>query len=172
MSSSISVNRTVRHIKKPVFLHSECSVTMISEEQYKAFILPIDAEWSRRIRPFGIHFCGQDPHRFAPLFAALPNLDFLDVGWGGAIKVLREHLPNTFLNIRLSPVEIVDQSPEQIRATIMRLVADSANPALTGVCCINMDDRIRDDQVTAIFEAVQQLRVEAEGRPHKLAPRM
>lgn len=157
-TSSIAVNRTVRHIKEPVFLHSECSVTMISDDQYEEFIMPVDAEWSQRIRPFGIHFCGQDPHRFAKSFAKLPQLDFLDVGWGGDLKVLREHLPNTFLNIRLSPVEIVDQTPEDIRATITRLVNDSANPALTGVCCINMDDRVSDEQVSAIFETVHDLR--------------
>ena len=31
-TSSISVNRNVRHFDRPVFLHSECSHTMISEE--------------------------------------------------------------------------------------------------------------------------------------------
>ena len=64
-TSSISVNRIVRHFSEPVFLHSECSNTMISTEDYERFILPIDMEWSRRHRPFGIHHCGRDPHRFA-----------------------------------------------------------------------------------------------------------
>ncbi len=157
-SSSISVNRTVRHFEKTVYLHSECSVTMISEEQYKEFILPIDIEWSKRNRPYGIHFCGTDPHRFATNFSKIPHLDFLDVGWGGDLKVLRQHLPDTFLNIRLSPVEIVEQTPEQIRTTIIKLVNESGNPALTGVCCINMDDKVTDEQVSTIFETVFELR--------------
>jgi len=157
-SSSIAVNRTVRHIEKPVFLHSECSVTMISEEQYEEFILPVDMEWSKRIRPYGIHFCGQDPDRFAKSFSKIPHLEFLDVGWGGDVKILREHLPNTFLNIRLSPVEIVNQTPDQIRTTITSLVTDSGNPNLSGVCCINMDDKVSDSQVSAIFETVKELR--------------
>ncbi len=157
-TSSIAVNRTVRHIPKPVFLHSECSVTMISGEQYDEFILPIDLKWCRKNRPYGIHFCGNDPHRFATNFAKLPHLDFLDVGWGGAIKILRQHLPNTFLNIRLSPVEIVKQTPEQIRTVISNLVMDSGNPYLTGVCCINMDDQVSYAQVDAIFETIFELR--------------
>ena len=33
-----------------VFLHSECSVTMILEEQYEDFIMPIDMEWSKNNR--------------------------------------------------------------------------------------------------------------------------
>lgn len=157
-TSSISVNRNVRHFARPVFLHSECSHTMISEAFYEQFLMPLDATWSERHRPFGIHYCGPDPHRYADVFAKLPHLDFLDVGWGGDVAVLRKSLPNTFLNLRLSPVEMVRQSVEEIRSTIIRLAGDSANPRLTGICCINMDDTVTDDKVTAIFETVAHLR--------------
>ena len=73
-------------------------------------------------RPFGIHYCGKDPHRYAEVFARLPHLDFLDVGWGGDVARLRQALPNTFLNIRYSPTEIVKQTPDEIRQTVRRLV--------------------------------------------------
>jgi hypothetical protein len=159
-TSSISVNRTVRLFDKSVFLHSECSLTMISVDDYRRFLFPIDKMWSSEKRPFGIHFCGADPHRFAEVFAQLPHLDFLDVGWGGNVAKLRHVLPQTFLNIRLSPVEILQQSLDEIRETIIKLVSDSANPFLTGVCCINMDDEVRDDKISAIFETVNQLRQE------------
>jgi len=157
-TSSISVNRTVRFFDKPVFLHSECSLTMISVGHYQEFLFPIDRYWSERYRPFGIHYCGKDPHRYAEVFAKLPHLDFLDVGWGGDITRLRRALPNTFLNIRLSPVEIGDQSEDEIRQAIVRLVKESGNPYLTGVCCINMDDQVSDGKITAILETVQDLR--------------
>lgn len=157
-STSISVNRNVRHIAKPVLLHSECSNVMIATRVYEEFFLSFDAAWSQQYRPFGIHHCGADPHRFAASYAKVPHLDFLDVGWGGDVVKLRQHLPNTFLNIRLSPVEISKQSTDQIRQTIRRLVHDSANPWLTGICCINMDQQVGDDQVAAIFEEAQALR--------------
>jgi hypothetical protein len=98
----------------------------------------------------------------------LPHLDFLDVGWGGDIKRLRRALPNTFLNIRLSPVEIVHQDEEQIRQTIVRLVTDSGNPYLTGVCCINMDDQVSDKKITAILETVRELRRPFVQRPKRV----
>jgi hypothetical protein len=157
-TSSISVNRNVKHFEKPVFLHSECSHTMISEEFYEKFLMPCDITWSRHHRPFGIHYCGPDPHRYAQTFTKLPHLDFLDVGWGGDVVELRKFLPNTFLNIRLSPVEIIEQSPDEIHSTITRLVSESANPYLTGICCINMDDKVSDSKVNAIFETVDILR--------------
>jgi hypothetical protein len=159
-TTSISVNRNVRHIPAPVHLHSECSNVMISTDVYERFFLPFDVEWSLKYRPYGIHHCGQDPHRFAASYAKTPHLDFLDLGWGGDVATLRRHLPNTFLNIRLSPVGIVEQTPDEIRTAVRRLVRESANPYLTGVCCINMDDQVRDDQVAAIFEEVELLRQE------------
>jgi len=158
-TTSISVNRTVRHLDHPVFLHSECSHTMISEEDYENFLLPFDMAWSQK-RPFGIHYCGSDPHRMAAAFAKIPHLDFLDLGWGGDVKLLREYLPDTFFNIRLSPVEIGRQSNDEIRDTIIRLVHDSGNPYLTGICCINMDDSVTDDRITAIFRTVEELKIE------------
>jgi len=159
-SSSISVNRNVRHFTRPVFLHSECSHTMISTEDYETVLLDFDIAWSRKFRPFGIHYCGKDPDRHAASFAKIPHLDFLDVGWGGDVKKLREYLPNTFFNLRLSPVEIRTQDPEEIRNTIRRLVLDSGDPYLTGVCCINMDDTITDERIDAIFATVEELRQE------------
>lgn len=160
-TSSISVNRNVRHIRQPVFLHSECSHTMIDNAQYEEFLLPVDMEWSRLFRPFGIHYCGSDPHRYAGEFARIGNLDFLDVGWGGDVKVLREYLPNTFLNIRLDPVTLNNCSDADIEETVTRLVSDSGNPFLTGVCCINMDNQVEDSKVEAIFRAVEELRRKA-----------
>lgn len=156
-TSSISVTRTVKHLPKPVFLHSECSHTMISKEDYEKFLMPVDEIWSNTKEYFGIHYCGNDPHRFAESFAKLPKLDFLDLGWGGDVAHLRKYLPDTFFNIRLSPVEIVNMSTEEIHNTISRLVNDSGNPLLTGVCCINMDDKVTDDKIDAIFRTVEEL---------------
>jgi hypothetical protein len=159
-TTSISVNRNVRNLPQPVFLHSECSHVMISVADYERFFMPLDAAWSRRHRPFGIHYCGADPHRYAEAFARLPHLDFLDVGWPGDVADLRRHLPGTFFNIRYSPVEIARQTVDEIRATVRRLVRDSGNPWLTGVCAINMDQQVTDAQITAIFEEVASLRAE------------
>jgi hypothetical protein len=159
-TTSISVNRNIRHIKQPVFLHSECSHTMISVEQYEEFLMPIDLQWSSKFRPFGIHYCGEDPHRYAEAFSKIRNLDFLDVGWGGDVKELRKYLPSTFMNIRISPVEIIHQTNEDLADLIRQLVKDSANPYLTGVCCINMDDQVEDEKIRTIFETVNELREE------------
>ena len=127
-TSSISVNRNIIHFPESVYLHSECSCTMISTADYEKYIMPVDIEWSKLYRPFGIHFCGNNPHRFAESFSKVPYLDFLDVGWGGDIKLIRKQLPNTFLNIRISPVELPKMSVEEIQNIITKLVRESVNP--------------------------------------------
>lgn len=157
-TSSISVNRTAKHLSKSLFLHSECSHTMISCEDYEQFLMPLDARWSKSKEYFGIHYCGNDPHRYAESFAKLPKLDFLDLGWGGDVAHLRKFLPNTFFNIRLSPVELVHMTTEEIHNSITKLVSESGNPALTGVCCINIDDKVTDDKIDAIFNTVENLK--------------
>ena len=157
-STSISVNRLIGELKKPIFLHSECTHTMISEGDYRKYLMPIDIQWSQRMRPYGIHHCGPDAHRFAACYREIPHLDFLDVGWGSDVKRLRSCLPNTFLNIRLSPVEILRQTEKEIHDTIDRLVLESSNPELTGVCCINMDEDVEDSKISTIFATIQELR--------------
>ena len=107
------------------------------------------------------------PKKMEPMDVGLPeekkdsgitHLDFLDAGWGSDVRVVREHLPNTFLNIRLDPVQLVKWSPGEIREIITRLVGESANPERTGVCCINMDEHVTDEQIDAIFDTVTELR--------------
>lgn len=159
-TTSISVNRLARLLNGSLFLHSECSHTMISTEDYHDFLLPFDAEWSTKYRPYGIHYCGKDPHRHAENFAKVTHLDFLDLGWGGDVQALREALPNTFLNIRLNPVELNEYSRDELSRIIRERVAQSKNPYLTGICCINMDDKVRDEQVRAIYEIAEECRKE------------
>jgi len=159
-TTSVSVNRNVLHLNKPVFLHSECTHTMISEKDYEEFLLEFDIQWSNKFRPFGIHHCGSDPHRMVNCYAKIPHLDFLDVGWGGDVKLLRQYLPDTFLNIRISPVELNRLTNHEISETIIKLVRDSREPYLTGVCCINIDDSVTDDKITTIFQTVEMLRKE------------
>ena len=147
-----------KHFPEPILLHSECSHTMISEEFYESFLLPFDVEWAGRYPPFGIHFCGGDLHRFIRSYSSIPGLSFIDVGWGSDLEMIRAAFPDVFLNIRLSPVEIVRGTREEIRSTITRLVHEAGGPLNTGICCINIDGSAGDEQVDEIFDTVEEIR--------------
>ena len=157
-SSSISVNRSARLFDYPVAIHSECSHTMISEEDYRRFFLPIDQEWSLRHKPYGIHYCGKDPHRMASAFAEIERLEFLDVGWGGDVALLRKHLPDTFFNIRLNPVDIQKYSFEELVKNISeRVAASGTDLTKTGLCCVNMDKSVSDQRIYDIFQVADNI---------------
>ena len=157
-SSSISVNRSARLFDYPVAIHSECSHTMISEEDYRRFFLPIDQEWSLRHKPYGIHYCGKDPHRMASAFAEIERLEFLDVGWGGDVALLRKHLPDTFFNIRLNPVDIQKYSYEELVKNISeRVAASGPDLTMTGLCCVNMDKSVSDQRIYEIFHVAENI---------------
>ena len=158
-TSSISVNRTARLFDYPVAIHSECSHTMISEEDYRRFLLSIDQQWSLQHSPYGIHYCGRDPHRMASAFAEVPELTFLDVGWGGDVALLRQYLPETFFNIRLNPVDIQRYTLDELRQCITeRVAASGSDLTLTGLCCVNMDQDVTDQRIRELFGIAAELR--------------
>lgn len=162
-SSSISVNRSARLFDYPVAIHSECSHTMISEDDYRRFLLPIDQEWSMRHRPYGIHYCGKDPHRMASAFSEIERLTFLDVGWGGDIALLRKHLLETFFNIRLNPVDIQKYTYDELYKNISeRVIASGDDLTKTGLCCVNMDKEVSDKRIREIYEVAEDVRVKTE----------
>lgn len=157
-SSSISVNRSARLFDYPVAIHSECSHTMISEDDYRRFFLPIDKEWSCRHKPYGIHYCGKDPHRMASAFAEIERLTFLDVGWGGDVALLRRYLPDTFFNIRLNPVEIQKYPYDELVKNIReRVMASGDALTKTGLCCVNMDQDVTDRRIFEIFHVAEEI---------------
>ncbi|GHV59937.1 hypothetical protein FACS1894182_14710 [Bacteroidia bacterium] len=125
---------------------------------YESFLLPVELEWSETLRPFGIHYCGRDPHRYADEFAKIPNLAFLDLGWGGDVKRLRQKLPHTFFSIRLDPVTINKTPDDALETIIRKLINDSDNPALTGICCINMDGNTEDSKIRTIYKTVEAVK--------------
>ena len=67
-------------------------------------------------------------------------------------------MPGRFLNIRLDPVTINNYTESEIETTINRLVEESGNPYLTGICCINMDDKVEDSKICKIFQTVNSLK--------------
>jgi hypothetical protein len=112
---------------------------------------------AERIQPYGIHHCGDNLHRIAPVYAELPAV-FFDVGWGSDVARCREALPDAFLNLRLNPVRMLQGTPREIAEDTEALLLAAGPLAQAGVCCINMDDGTPDDNIQAMFEIVQRYR--------------
>ncbi len=156
-SCSISVNRMVERVDPRMFLHANCSVQMISPDSYRALHLPVEQRMAERIQPFGIHHCGDNAHKIAPLYAELP-VCYVEVGWGSDVALCRQALPNAFLNLRLSPVRMLQSTPHEIAEDTENLLLGAGPLEQVGVCCINMDYGTPDDNILAMFEVLQRYR--------------
>lgn len=156
-SCSISVNRMVEHVDPGMFLHANCSVQMISPDQYRELHLPVEQRMAERIQPYGIHHCGQNLHHIAPVYAELPAT-FFGVGWGSDVAGCREALPDAFFNLRLSPIRMLQCTPDEIAEDTKKLLQAAGPLEQAGVCCINMDYGTPDDNIFAMFEVVERYR--------------
>ncbi|MCB0202590.1 MAG: hypothetical protein KDI03_21165 [Anaerolineae bacterium] len=156
-SCSISVNRMVEHVDRRMFYHANCSVQMISPASYRQLHLPVEQAMASRIQPFGIHHCGANLQKVAASYAELEPA-MVDVGWGSDVAAVAAALPDTFLNLRLSPIRMLRGSPQEIAADTKYLLQAADSPERTGLCCINMDDGTPDDNIFAMAEVVERFR--------------
>ncbi|MBN1220616.1 MAG: hypothetical protein JXM69_16975 [Anaerolineae bacterium] len=156
-SCSISVNRMVGRINPGLFLHANCSVQMISPDSYRELQLPVEQRMAERIQPYGIHHCGDNMHRIAPVYAELPAVYF-DVGWGSEVTQCREALPEAFFNLRLNPVRMLQCNPQEIAQDTEKLLLAAGPLEQAGICCINMDYGTPDENIFAMMEVIQRYR--------------
>jgi hypothetical protein len=157
-TSSISLNRIVAKIDPRLNLHSNCSVQMISRATYEQFLLPHECWLAERLQPYGIHHCGDNLEHVVEAYARVPGLSYVDVGWGSDVAACRRVLPGTFFSLRLSPVRLRTQTPDEVRADAGRLLEQGGPIDKLALCCVAIDADTPDDNVRAIFEAAARHR--------------
>ena len=76
----------------------------------------------------------------------------------GASDVARcaRAFPDAFLNLRLSPVRMLRESPEDIRRDSEDLLRHAGRRTNVGLCCINMDYGTPDRNVFAMIEVARR----------------
>lgn len=156
-SCAIATNRIITKVEPSMYLHSNCSVQMISPDSYKEFLLPYEIALAEQLPPYGIHHCGDNMHLFAPTYAHV-SASFFDVGWGSDVPACRNALPDAFFSLRLSPVRMLQCRPYEIATDIEKLLLAAEPLGRAGVCCINMDYDTPDENIFAVYEVVQRYR--------------
>ena len=154
---AIATNRMITHVDRSLFLHSNCSVQMTSPETYREFLLAPELLLAERLQPYGIHHCGTNLHRHAPVYARVPAV-FFDVGWGSDVAAARRALPEAFFSLRLNPGRLLSATPAEVADDAEQLLRSGAPLERTGLCCINMDADTPDENVWALFSVVQRYR--------------
>jgi hypothetical protein len=154
---AIATNRLITHVDPTLFLHSNCSVQMLSPETYREFLLGPELMLAERLQPYGIHHCGNNLHRHAPVYAQVPAIYF-DVGWGSDVAAARRALPEAFFGLRLNPGRLLRGTPAEAALDAEQLLRGGAPLERAGLCGINLDADTPDENVWALFAVVQRYR--------------
>ena len=150
----VSTNRSIVDVDASICLTSNCSAHMISPVLYERRVLSFDRHLAERLRPFGVHHCGSNLHKYARVYAGL-GACFFDVGWGSDVAQCSRDLPDAFLNLRMDPVRMLQSTADQVYDDVLRLLQAAGRRAPVGVCCINMDQATPDENVRAMFQAAR-----------------
>ena len=97
---------------------------MVSPEQYKEVILPVDKEYRARSNHFGLHHCGVFD-RYAELYTEL-HPDSLDVGAGSDYAYMRSVFPDTPTSLIIDPAHVEGLDRDALDRHIAGMVEGAA----------------------------------------------
>lgn len=161
-TTSIAVNRSIVGVDPSIHLTSNCSVSMISPALYEQRVLPYDIYVAEKLAPYGIHHCGNNLQRYAQAYSRMP-VRFFDVGAGSDVEQCARLFPDAFLNLRLSPVHMLQHSANEVYAEVQSLLRACDRRKQVGVCAINLDPETPDANVKAMVQAVRGFEQQYDG---------
>ena len=162
LSNDVSggVTGIVRKVMPENYLTSNCSVEMVSNACYEEFLLPQDLRLAKEFPCFGIHHCGKSMEHVCEGYGKVKNLAFAEVGAGSNIPYVREHLPETWLNLRYSAVNIQKETPDQIHENVARMLKEGkADQGKISISCVGMDVNTPEESILAFLDACQKAEV-------------
>ena len=141
-----------------LYVHSNCSVEMISLDNYRDFLQVYDNKLSGIFQPYGIHHCGQSMEHVAQGYAEVSELVFAEVGAGSKIAEVRTLLPDCWLNLRYSPVKLCDVNEDELKADLFQMVQEAGGPdTAASLSCVGIDKSVPDKQVSAFLKIMKEI---------------
>lgn len=141
-----------------LYVHSNCSVEMVSLDTYREFLLEHDIALSHAFQPYGVHHCGGSMEHVAAGYAEIPNLSFAEIGAGSDISEVRRQLPNCHLNLRYSPVKLAVATEDELREDLYQMVNTvGGNTEAVSVSCVGIDASVPDGQISLFLSILKEL---------------
>ncbi|MDF2614645.1 MAG: hypothetical protein K0S71_2431 [Clostridia bacterium] len=140
-----------------VYLTSNCSCEMVSNDIYEEFLLGYDNKLAAEFTNYGIHHCGKTMEHLIDGYKKVNNITFLEVGAYSDLKQMREAFPNTHLNARFSPLELRVSSEDEIAKQVKELYEAGMPNELLSISCVGIDDEVSDEKIIAFLKACEEL---------------
>ena len=149
----IGVSAAIKLHDTEIYLTSNCSCDMISESDYRRFIIQQDKKLAQEFRPFGIHHCGKTMQRLAGVYAELEP-DFIEVGAYSDIPATLSCFPETTrINLRFSPVELLRNTKYEVRQAVQAMKVQASGHANTTMSVVGVDSDTPCGNIEAFVDA-------------------
>ena len=135
-------------VVKDYFVTSNCVVNMVSEDNYRDFVMPYDRRLSEHYAHFGVHNCGWKVDAYAKAYSEIRTLGYLDFGIQSDLPALKKLFPRTVLTVILNPDDVIGRSATDVRAALEKL-RDSLQECR--ILLGSLDGRTRSTEVDAFF---------------------
>lgn len=128
------------------FTVSNCSVNMISPEQYIKFILPNDRRLAETFGCIGVHNCAWNANPYLEHYAILPNLAYIDMGLESDLVKAKCLFPNARRALMYTPMDLANKDIQSIKDDIQRIAQEYApcDIVLADIESDTPDERIRE----------------------------
>lgn len=131
-----------------------CPVMMLDPKTYRAEIMPADEFIRERVVKFGLHHCGP-MDRYLADYAMLWPLDYIEVGWGSDLAMIREAFPGTMLDLLINVYDLQQMTADAMRELISDMMRRAAPETLIrDIWVADIGPEVADEVVVNFVEAV------------------
>lgn len=157
------VTSIIKQIIPEVYLTSNCSVTMISNQMYCDFLLGYDTCLAEKFTNFGIHHCGSNLENVIEGYLKVPNLKFIEVGAGSNLHAVAECLKKNkrediVLCIRYSPVKLRTETAKSIQKEVEEAINIFGSDEKLCFSCVGIDASVEIDKVRDYLSVFREYR--------------
>jgi hypothetical protein len=138
------------------FAHANCTVIMVSPITYERWLLPYDLALYELAKShglkYGIHHCGL-VDRYLSLYSRVPEVFWLEVGWGSNVQVTFRTLTNTKISYIISHQFMMQSSPDQILEYVRNLLSIPNASERLSVNIPDLEYGTPEENIIAVLEA-------------------
>jgi hypothetical protein len=148
--------RLVRELGVPFPKHlamGDCSASLLSDEVYRAGVLPVNQALAAEVPACGYHSCGKSSHLLRA-FAGISGMTSIQLGAGTDMAAAVQVLPGVEMQPLTDPVLMRGGTAERVRAAVADLIAaTAAAPSVVLlVWALDRDTPVRN--VEALYETI------------------
>ncbi|MDD5704997.1 MAG: uroporphyrinogen decarboxylase family protein [Kiritimatiellae bacterium] len=116
----------------------DCSACMLSEETYRAVVLPVNRALTTDFPESGYHSCGASSHLLAA-FAEIPRITSIELGPGTNLTDAVRVLPGVAMRPLIDPVLMRNGSRDAAASAVADTLAATAAAPGTTLCAWSLD---------------------------------